>query len=125
MAEPTITPAFVRALLFPAPENAELRLRGLTELVILLMQEVEALRSLHSAYAASDEEKQRYSWAYTAAAVLAHSSAGPSTGTEKLMSVWLEKGKERREEVFLRRLGCSEQFIKKVLHEIDSAGQLS
>lgn len=116
---------FVKPLLWPDDSTPEERIRALTELVLYLLQEVEALRTLHAEVAADDDQRQRYREAYRKASLLAHNSAGPTTGTEKLIQSWLAPAGEPREVALLRRLGCSDEEIKLFKRNLEFASSLS
>ena len=105
------------------------KVRVLTDLVLDLLLEVEALRSalLLAAGAKGVAGKQTtYGRAYRSTALLSHDAAGPSGGWEKLLAVWLGdqeegpgNGPRLRELAMLKRLGYSEQELKAYVEEAE------
>ena len=116
---------FVKPLLFTDESTPEERIRALTELVLYLLHEVEALRTLHAELAPDDEQRRRYREAYRKASLLAHNAAGPTTGTEKLIRAWLAPPGEPREVALLLRLGCTDEEVKQFKRNLEFASSLS
>ncbi len=110
--------------------DSDARVRVLTELVLDLVVEVEALRSafLLAARAKGVAAKQTtYGRAYRDATLLTHDASGVSGGMEKLLARWLGdrtentlNGHRVRELAMLRRLGYSEDELKQYLEEAES-----
>jgi hypothetical protein len=100
----------------------------LTELVLALLMEVEALRSalLEESQARGETLKNSsYGQAYRSTALLTHNAAGPSCGVEKLLERWVSSRRTRnsiplRETLMLMRLGYSQEEIEKYAEEAES-----
>jgi|GEM_PF-2467835 len=120
-------------------ENQEDRIEALTELVIALLMEVEALRSVHLEACRQTNVSAKdslYGKAYYETALLTHNSAGPSGGIEKLFSRYvgysgsqsifypIDKSK-LRELVMLGRLDFTAEEIEKYNDEVEFVGTLT
>jgi hypothetical protein len=94
--------------------SLEQRVRALTEVIADLLVEIEALRNLQLQ---DPLTRERYRLAYDEAAMLSHSSVGPSAGREKLVELFCatklqpDQAPRPREALMLKRLGCTDEDI--------------
>lgn len=113
-------------------QQLEQKVEMLTELVIELLREVEALRSTEIERCKSARilpKDSIYRKQYRETALLTHNSAGPSGGLDKLLSLWLIEPPTATatsrfteyvtEFVILQRLGYSDADLQEYLREVD------
>jgi hypothetical protein len=107
--------------------------------VLDLLMEVEALRAVHLASNGGAPSKDSaYGSAYRDTAYLTHNARGPSSGLDKLLSLFYptESEKERgtprpghqrtwRECLILRRLGFSEEQLRAYKNDAEQAETLT
>jgi len=125
MRRETLTPREILLTLFQ--KDTTEKVEALTELVLALLMEVEALRA-----GLMDESQARgvtlkdspYGRAYRSTALLTHNAAGPSGGVEKLLQRWVSNHTTRsgialRESLMLIRLGYSQEEIEQYKEEAE------
>lgn len=106
---------------------ANLRIAFLTELVLDLLVEVEALREgqLEAAEAEGQRGKDTpYGRAWRRVVELSHNAAGPSSGIEKIFRSWSgsaqdAEGGSGRELAMLERLGYADDEIEAFLEHLE------
>lgn len=96
---------------------SEEKIEALTAMVFDLLVEVEALRATAlKLESGSQGANSVYGQAYRETAYRSHSSAGPSTGSEKMLGLFYPSKEPCRELLMLRRLGFSEEEIHSFQH---------
>jgi hypothetical protein len=114
-------------------ENSRDKIDALTQLVQTLLMEVEALRAAaieDGRAPGTSSQATAYARAYRRTALLSHNAAGPSTGIEKLLARWISpettcNGIAVPEILMLRRLGYSEDEIRRYMQEAEQQEALS
>jgi hypothetical protein len=111
--------------LFAVQENQTIsqsneRIDVLTDLVFMLLAEVEALRSTMKAV-----DSEKYKTIYQDTMILNHNSAGMTPGVGKILERFIGKGRSIHSDEgpllgveLLERLGCSGDEIKKYINRI-------
>ena len=95
-------------------DNPSKRDLALLEIIVLLLQEVEALRRL-----AARTAPREYAEAYESAAEVAHDSTGVTPAFEKLLALFVDSPPDRRrEELQLARLGYTQADLERVAQRL-------